>query len=85
MVYINSSLWYNRPMNEHDRANLEFIMSLNEEDFVEWFNEITFDDLQYASELLQQAHLKLDVKVAEIFDDVKVMSEANQVLKRFML
>lgn len=72
-------------MNDHDRANLEFIMSLNEEDFVEWFNEITFDDLQYVSELLQQAHLELDVKVAEIFDDVKVMSEANQVLKRFML
>ena len=72
-------------MNEHDRANLEFIMALSPEDFTEWYNQITFDDMQYASEILQQAHLELDVKIAETFDAVEDMPEANFILKKFML
>jgi len=72
-------------MNKHDRDNLQFIMSLNQEELNKWYDEISYDDSVYAMELLLQAQLELDVKVAETFDDVMNTSEANSILKKFML
>jgi len=72
-------------MNKHDRDNLQFIMSLNQEELNKWYDEISYDDSVYAMELLLQAQLELDVKVAETFDDVINTSEANSILKKFML
>jgi hypothetical protein len=72
-------------MNKYDRDNLQFIMSLNQEELNKWYDEISYDDSVYAMELLLQAQLELDVKVAETFDDVINTSEANSILKKFML
>ena len=72
-------------MNKHDSDNLKFIMSLNEKQFDEWYAAIDLDDVDYALELMKQARLELDVKVAEVFDEVMNTTEANTILKKFML
>lgn len=72
-------------MNKHDRDNLKFIMSLDEEGFDKWCAAIDLDDVNYAIELLKQARLELDVKAAEVFDEILHTKDADAVLKKFML
>ena len=61
-------------MNAYDRNNLQFIMSLDETQFDEWYSSIPQDDVDYALELFEQARTELELKVHEIIDEVlKVM------------
>ena len=72
-------------MNDHDRDNLKFILSLDENGFDVWSAQLSLDDTEYAIELLQAARAEVMLKAAEYTDDVEDLSEANQVLKGFML
>jgi hypothetical protein len=68
-------------MNAHDRSNFQFIMSLSQEQFDEWYSSISLDDIEYAIELCQAARLELAMNV----DEVKDTTQAKQTLKKFML
>lgn len=68
-------------MNDHDRSNFEFIMSLSPTQFEEWYATISLDDVEYAIELCKAARMELAMNV----DEVKDLTQANQVLKSFML
>lgn len=68
-------------MNNHDRSNFEFIMSLSPAQFEQWYASISLDDVQYAIELCQSARLELAMNV----DEVKDLTQANETLKKFML
>ena len=68
-------------MNEHDRENLLFIISLNEEQFNEWYATISMDDVEYAIELCKAARAELSMNL----DTVSDLSEANSILKKYML
>jgi hypothetical protein len=46
-------------MNDYDRNNLEFISSLNEQEFDTWMETLDDDDVHYAIDLLQQARVEL--------------------------
>jgi hypothetical protein len=72
-------------MNDYDRSNLNFIRSLNEEQFDEWYASISLDDIDYALELLKEARLELNVQMHEVTDNVKDTKLARKVLKKFML
>ena len=72
-------------MNDHDRNNFKYIMSLNEKQFDKWYASISEDDVDYALELMKQARLELDVKTHEVFDEVMNTSLAQEALKKFML
>jgi hypothetical protein len=72
-------------MNDYDRSNLNFIRSLNEEQFDEWYASISLDDVDYALELLKEARLELTVQMHEVTDNVKDTKLARKVLKKFML
>ena len=72
-------------MNDHDRSNLQFILSLDEDGFDKWTATLSEDDVDYALELLRIARTNLLVQVAEITDEVEDTSDAMQVLKGFML
>lgn len=39
-------------MNDHDRSQLNFIMSLSDNDFQEWAEQSPAEDVQYAIELI---------------------------------
>lgn len=72
-------------MNQHDRDNLNFILSLDENGFERWYSQLSIDDMDYAIELLQMARTEVAVEHAKIFDEVEDTTEAMGVLKGFML
>ena len=72
-------------MNDHDRSNLQFIMSLDEDGFDQWSASLSEDDVDYALELIKTARTELIMQVASVTDDVEDTSEAMDVLKGFML
>lgn len=55
-------------MNEHDRNNLNFLLSLNNDNkaYKKWSQSVTWDDMTYASELLAQYSKELDAQVEEL-------------------
>jgi hypothetical protein len=53
-------------MDDHDRANLEFLLTATPEALKEWSEEVTQDDLDYAQELLDAYQLELDQRVQMI-------------------
>ena len=74
-------------MNQHDRDNLQYIMSLSEHEFEVWASKITQDDLDYALEIMRARRLEIaeqeqDLEYKLEYSD---FSEANAVLKKFML
>lgn len=72
-------------MNQHDRDNLNFILSLDEAGFDEWYATLSDDDVDYALEIIKAGRSEMIVQVAEMQDDVEDCTEAMTVLKEFML
>ena len=74
-------------MNPYDQDQLNFIMSLSDEEFDAWAMSIPNDDIQYAIELIQAARLLNAVREQELLDELEDsdLAEANAVLKKFML
>lgn len=72
-------------MNDHDRNNLQFIMSLDEYGFYKWSASLSEDDVDYAIELLKAARTEVMLQAVTLSDDVEDTSEAMSILKGFML
>lgn len=72
-------------MNEHDKANLNFILNADNATLKEWYGTLTDDDLTYAQDLLKFAGLELDLRIVELSDNVSDLSDANQVLQKYRL
>jgi len=72
-------------MNKHDKDNYLFLMSLTPDQFEDWVMSLSTDDVEYAIELIQIARSELAVQTAKILDDVKDVTEASNILKRFTL
>lgn len=75
-------------MNDHDRSNLRFIMSLDDDQFDAWSENIADDDIQYAIELIQQARLELAEQECNLLEFDLIDSdfaEARAVLNKFRL
>ena len=72
-------------MNDHDRSNLQFILSLNEDGFDKWTATLSEDDVDYALELLKSARTEVMMQAVSLTDEVEDTSDAMDVLKGFML
>lgn len=72
-------------MNDHDRSNLQFILSLNEDGFDKWTATLSEDDVDYALGLLKAARTEVMMQAVSLTDEVEDTSEAMGVLKGFML
>jgi hypothetical protein len=69
-------------MSQHDKDNLIFLMSLSTEGLRNWFTQASDDDINYAEELIAQAHIMaIDARVAQL----PQFKEAQEVLKPYML
>lgn len=54
-------------MNNHDRENFEFLMSLKtQEDWMAWAKDCTEDDFVYAIELIRTAQAECEVREMEL-------------------
>jgi hypothetical protein len=68
-------------MNEHDKGNLRFLMSLDKRSMKKWMLTVTKDDLDYAFALLMTAALdESEQENAEID-----CSEAKSILQKYTL
>jgi len=72
-------------MNDWDKNNLNFILSLNEQEFTDWYECLDDDDIEYAMEILKQARIEIAMQVASLHDDIEDVSDAKTVLKQFTL
>ena len=77
-------------MNDWDRNNLNYLMSLTEDEFDEFMASMPDDDIQYAIELLQTRKAENLVELEELRDIVfeeagMDLSQARAVLSRFRL
>ena len=74
-------------MNDYDRSQLNYIMSLDDKQFEEWADSATDDDIKYALEILQAARVEKTVQEYEFLDNLQDydLEDARAVLKKFML
>ena len=71
-------------MNDWDRDNLNFILSLNEDEFETWLVDLSEDDQLYALDLIRSARLELLEQEQELLE-TEDFTLANQVLAKFRL
>jgi hypothetical protein len=76
-------------MNEHDKTNLEFLLSAGPETISDWYGKTSQDDHDYAMELLaayakELAELSGNL-IIEAELEVSQMAEAKSALMKFML
>ena len=70
-------------MNQRDRANLEFLLSVGD-GLAEWFAQASEDDVQYAQELLDAYEQELSEQEFELLQQdhgVNFVSNFNNVLQ----
>lgn len=77
-------------MNKWDRNNLDYLMSLSEEEFDEFMASVPDEDIEYAIELIQTRRAENLVELEELRDivfkeDGMDLSQAQTVLARFQL
>ena len=69
-------------MNDHDRSNLEFLLTASPEVLQDWYSKMEEDDILYAFELLQAASLELLERPVNASMDC---TQAKQILSKFRL
>lgn len=72
-------------MNKQDQSNLNFIMSLSEEEYDMWLQTISDDYAEYAFRLFEMARSELTLKKVEVTDDIVDLSNAKNLLGKFTL
>jgi len=72
-------------MNQHDKDNLQFLLTASPDVLKDWYDSVDRDDHEYAIELIRTHTAEIIVHNMEQNDDVTDLSEARQVLARFML
>lgn len=72
-----------RAMNEQERADLDFLMSVPADVLTDWYSKVDRIDVEYALDLLRRAYEEGAVRLDEL--NMKDLSQANNILARFTL
>jgi|TARA_R110000868_G_scaffold23729_2_gene94973 hypothetical protein len=72
-------------MNKEDQRNLQFIMSLSEEEYDMWLQTISDEYAEYTNQLFEMARAELVLKRVEVTDDITDFSKAKNLLGKFTL
>jgi hypothetical protein len=72
-------------MNDWDKNNLDFIMSLSSKEFDAWYECLDDDDIKYAMELLAQARAEVADHLTSLKEEVVDLSQAKKVLCKYTL
>lgn len=75
-------------MNKHDRSQLNYIMSLSDEEFEAWALSVPEDDIKYAMELIQAARTESFLQEQNLLEmalEDSTFDEARAVLEKFRL
>lgn len=72
-------------MNQRDRENLNFLLTISPDTFDEWVSQADDDDIMYALELIKRARLELTMRQFEAIDeirDVDSMLKAKEIIEK---
>ena len=69
-------------MNDWDKDNLDFILTANKSELAEFYDQCNLEDLQYLSRLVTHELSRLHLMLAEQFDDIESVNEANTILNK---
>jgi len=74
-------------MNEYDKNNLDFLLSLDPKGFELWFSQASTDDLIYSMELIRQFKKEIKPFIETLHndlrvDDLKEYKEAKQIIEK---
>ena len=72
-------------MNQHDKDNLQFLLTATPDVLKNWYDSVDRDDHEYAIELIRLHTAEIIVHNLEEADNVEDLSEARQVLARYRL
>ena len=73
-------------MNDYDKNNYEYVMSLSEDEYDMFLETASEDDLSYLQELMDQKKVELQMSIHEYEDKLASLdtSLAMDVLKKYM-
>jgi len=70
-------------MNQHDRDNLEFLLTVDSQTLKDFYDQASADDIAYAQELIKLAQMEFDQREQELDAAECVdLSAAQAVIKR---
>ena len=72
-------------MNQWDRDNLVFFLTIDSDTYRAWYSQATAVDKDYATTLLSLYSEELDARAAMSEDTVEDLGEANAALQKFRL
>lgn len=73
-------------MNQRDRENVQFLLSIGPEVLEDWYNKTSADDHEYAMELIAMYHEELKLKLSMYeCEHVTSTTEALVYLKKFSI
>jgi len=79
-------------MDEHDKNNLEFLLSADEKTLLDWYNNTNYDDHLYASELMSKyseeltdIKVSMDIELHLLNNDTDEWHESNNILSKFSI
>ena len=65
-------------MNQHDRDNLNFLMSVGPKVLKDWYTKMSADDIEYALELLNIASREVDERAEALRIDCELERMNNK-------
>jgi hypothetical protein len=72
-------------MNQHDKDNLQFLLTATPDVLKNWYDSVDRDDHEYAIELIRLHTSEIIVHNMEAADNVEDLSEAQRILARYLL
>jgi hypothetical protein len=72
-------------MNQHDKDNLQFLLTATPDVLKDWYDSVDRDDHEYAIELIRLHTAEIIVHNMEVADNVEDLSEAQRILARYRL
>ena len=72
-------------MNDTDRDNVRFILSLKPEALEAWYEALCPDEQEYAMDIMRGARTELLIEAYEMSDIVEDVTDASLLLKSFTL
>jgi hypothetical protein len=72
-------------MNQHDRDNLNFLLSIDNGTFKDWYNKVDQDDREYARELLNTYSIELKERSLELLVEAQLALDPNYTLAKSVI
>jgi len=69
-------------MNEYDRDNLKFLLTIDEATFKDWYDQMDAEDHEYAQEILNRYAQELKERSAELVIEAELALDSNYSLAR---